>query len=129
MRTGEVPTGLGYSVSAAAAAADDVPAHLTCSVCLDAPPGRVEQCPRGHILCAHAPAARARGGGWGRAGAGAGWGLGAGAGEGEGSCLAKLRMNAVTQHAAPLCPVCRCQLPAELQRSLVADRAWRILLE
>jgi len=83
-------------------AGDDamVPDHLVCGMCLDAPPGRVEQCPRGHMLCAHPAEAG-----------------------GEGSCLAQLRAHAAGLNAAPLCPTCRCPLPAELQRSLVAEQA------
>jgi len=80
-----------------------VPDHLVCCVCLDAPAGRVEQCPRGHIMCAHPTEA--------------------GAGAGEGSCLAELRAHAAGLNAAPLCPTCRCLLPAELQRNLVAEQA------
>jgi hypothetical protein len=73
-----------------AAADDDVPDHLLCCVCFDAPAGRVESCLNGHILCAEA---------------------------GEGSCLAKLRAHACEQEeqgvragARALCPVCRCLL-------------------
>jgi hypothetical protein len=33
---------------------DDVPDHLKCCVCLDAPTERVEQCLNGHLLCAEA---------------------------------------------------------------------------
>jgi hypothetical protein len=37
-----------------ATAAYSVPEHLLCSVCHDAPCGRIEQCENGHLLCAEA---------------------------------------------------------------------------
>ena len=81
-------------------AGDDVPDHLACSVCLAAPRGRVESCRNGHALCAQA---------------------------GDGSCLAKLRRHAREQGAAPRCPSCRCPLPEELTRCIVAEQAIALL--
>ena len=74
---------------------DGVPAHLLCSVCLDAPCGRVEQCANGHILCAEA---------------------------GDDSCLATMREHARGQGTTPTCPECRCPLPEDLQRCLSAEQ-------
>jgi len=96
-------------MSAAPAAAtnntnDDAPSHLSvvsCCVCLEPPSGRVEQCPSGgHILCAE---------------------------EGDGSCLAKIRKHALVQRTTPRCSSCRCLLPAELQRCLVAEQTIALL--
>jgi len=80
------------------------------------PEGRVEQCAAGHILCAEAAVA----------GAGAGAGaVGRGDGARSRSCLATLRDHARGHGRPPLCPLCRCVLPPELQRCLSAVRPAR----
>jgi hypothetical protein len=81
---------------------DGVPAHLLCSVCMDATCGRVEQCANGHILCAEAD-----------------FGLT------SASCLATMREHAYGQGTTPTCPECRCPLPEELQRASRRSRALR----
>ena len=75
---------------------DGVPAHLLCSVCLDTPCGRVEQCSNGHILCAEA---------------------------GDGSCVSTMRAHARGQGTVPSCPECRVRLSDNLQRCLSAEQS------
>jgi len=77
---------------------NDVPAHLLCCVCFDAPSARVESCPNGHILCA----------------------------EGD-SCLAKLRAHASGLSTTAKCPLCCCVLPARLTRCLNAEHSIALL--
>jgi len=72
----------------------EVPGHLTCSVCLEPPVGRIEQCPLGHILCADGAV---------------------------GCCLVKVRAHALPGRAK--CPMCRCVLKEPLPRNLVAEQA------
>jgi hypothetical protein len=84
--------------------AASVPDHLLCCVCLDAPVGRIEQCPYGHIICAHVPAAAT-----------------------EHSCLFMVCQSARTRDAKPKCPTCRIELADELSRCLVAEQAVGLL--
>ena len=79
---------------------DDVPDQLKCSVCLDAPTGRVDQCTNGHLVCAEA---------------------------GEGSCLAQLRAHASGQGRAHKCPTCRCPLPPDLNRNRAVEQTIALL--
>ena len=74
----------------------DVPDHLKCGVCLDAPAGRVEQCGNGHLICADGS---------------------------DSCCLARLRSSAADRGEGVKCPTCRQELPRVLGRSLVAEQA------
>jgi len=78
-----------------------VPDHLLCPVCLEAPPGRTEQCHAGHLICALSG--------------------------GEPSCLAKLRARAAANGVAGRCPVCRAPLPADMPRCLAAEQSIALL--
>jgi len=81
------------------------PAHLTCAVCLEAPVGRVEQCARGHIICAQPTEGP----------------------QTEPCCLDKLRKDAAALSGAARCPMCRISMPSELTRCLVAEQAIKLL--
>ena len=50
-----------------------------------------------------------------------------GSGGGLLPCLAKLREHARGRNATPTCPLCRCPLPADLQRNLIAEQAIALL--
>jgi len=84
--------------------AASVPDHLLCGVCLEAPVGRIEQCPHGHIICAHVPAVGA-----------------------DHSCLFMVYQSARARNVSPKCPTCRIELADELSRCLVAEQAVGLL--
>ena len=84
--------------------AASVPDHLLCGVCLDAPVGRIEQCPHGHIICAHVPPIAA-----------------------DHSCLFMVYQSARDRNVSPKCPTCRIELADELNRCLVAEQAVGLL--
>ena len=77
---------------------DDVPDHLLCYVCLDAPPNNVQQCRNGHLICGE-----------------------------EGGCLSLLRSRAITEGKEPQCPACRTPLPEEISRCLSAEQSIALL--
>ena len=77
---------------------DNVPDHLQCYVCLDAPPNNAQQCRFGHLLCGE-----------------------------EGSCLSKLRSSAIKEGKEPQCPACRTPLPEELSKCLSAEHSIALL--
>ena len=72
-----------------------VPSHLVCAICLDAPAGRVEQCPSGHIFCHDPCLARLR----------------------------QSATRSIAGTADAKCPTCRVDLPESLNRNIVAEQA------
>lgn len=93
---------------------DAAPAHLLCPVCFEPPPGRVEQCSAGHIICAHQKSNDVGG-------------VGATKTLEQQSCLSKLRARAAAVGRIATCPECRVPLPASLSRCLVAERCVALL--
>jgi hypothetical protein len=93
---------------------DAAPAHLLCPVCFEPPPGRVEQCSAGHIICAHQKSNDVGG-------------VGATKTLEQQSCLSKLRARAAACGRVATCPECRVSLPASMSRCLVAERCIALL--
>jgi hypothetical protein len=96
------------------AADDNVPGHLRCAICLDAPSGNAQQCNNGHIFCGDnthqvfKPFRRVQ----------PGWNFGTALDNQGGlvtvedvGCLSKLRASTRTERKVLLCPVCRTPLP------------------
>ena len=68
----------------------EVPEHLCCCVCLDAPPSHVFQCRNGHLLCG-----------------GSSGSSGSSDSSGSSGCLGQLRARARRAQHPPTCPMCR----------------------
>ena len=86
------------------------PGHLLCPVCYDVPPGRIEQCHSGHLICAHADLA-----------------LSGGEPSRSPCCLGQLRARAAANGVAATCPVCRAPLRDDMARCLAAERTIELL--